>query len=189
MRILLSISVLLCSLLLTAQKSEATYGNHRIGIAPFSHYGSAEQRDIGVGLAYERFLSEHLALQADLAYGFQKELRQVSLGPKLYFTGHDKPVSYALAPVFVFTQMKQEYDPLCFGFYPGSCPPEVNEYSQFGFMLINSVNMTLNERVYFGIEAGLGVNYLNSYTRDDGYESENDPASNGMFRISMGYRF
>jgi len=175
---------------LNAQSSEEeNFGNNRLAIAPFMAYGSSSIDDIGVGLAYEHYLNPKVAFQSDVSFGLNNEMLQFMIGPKFYPRDHDKPLSYAISPVLFVTQAEEVIDRF-FAHDPPASYIETRNHRQFGFMLINSVNMSITEQFYFGLEAGLGINYINRYdsNRLSGL-SENDTNSAVLFRLSTGYRF
>ncbi len=189
---ILVIAVFICSVLIAQSESTEDYGNDRLAIAPVAAFGSSSFNDFGVGLSYEHFFDSKVALETDLTFGIENEMIQLMIGPKFYPRDHDKPVSYGLAPIFFVLQgkdfPKEEHE--SFPLWSDHPYPKQHTYQQIGFMLVNSVNMTLSEQIYFGIEAGIGVNYLNRAKSEDSDDWEsNDPGGNRLFRISMGYRF
>lgn len=61
--------------------------------------------------------------------------------------------------------------------------------NQFGFVIMPSLNITIDSNLYLGIEGGLGYNYINNYDVDVDPKYEQDPSVSGMFRCNLGYRF
>lgn len=187
MRILSILFAMCIGLGLCAQDASTeseTYGNSLISLMPFNGYGSDDVSDLLVGIAYERFTNDIMSLHLVAGLGLKDDVVQVGLGPKFYPSGHDKPVSYGLAPTFLFTTGSSDnyYRP----YQPGQGPrPEVT-VNQFGFMLINSMNATLSEQVYFNIEGGFGVNYVSDFEVE---VQEGGPHVTGMIACRMGYRF
>jgi len=170
--------------------SNSTYGNNLITVSPFSAYGSDEIDDIFVGLNYERFLNDIMSIGSQFAVGLQDEGFQIGLAPKFYPSGHDKAISYSLAPTFLYTNaLSSNY---FYSYYDSSTGnyiynPKDNRVSQFGFMLVNSMNATLNEQIHFSLEGGLGVNYVSNFEVNTTFNS--GPSITGLLRCSMGYRF
>lgn len=184
----LTILLLLFSFISASSQEAPTpvYGKNQITVAPLSAYGSDPLSDVGLGLAYERFVNDKVALYMPLSLGLSNELAQVGIGIKLYPAGHETSVSYSISPLFFFSTGKEEfylYDP--WDYYGG---PTTERIYQLGFMLDNSLNITIDEDVYLGVEGGFGVNYLNEWESGD-YQYYDGPSLNGNFRINIGYRF
>ncbi len=191
MRSLALLPLLLFVMSLEAQDSNAsTYGSNLLTLSPFSVYGSDHVGDVFVGMNYERFVNDYMSVGIQSAVGIEDEGFQIGIGPKFYPADHDKPVSYGLAPTFLFTTS------LSNDFYFYAYDPDTGEYfyngkenrvNQFGFMLMNSMNATLNERIHFSLEGGIGVNYISDFENDQYFD--NGPDISGMLRCNMGYRF
>ncbi len=168
--------------------SNSTYGNNLVTITPFSVYGSDDIDDVFLGLTYEHFTSDIMSLGGQVGIGLEDEGFQVGIGPKFYPSGHDKPISYGLSPTFLFTRAQTN------DYFYDVCPAcnsigysNENRVDQFGFMLVNSMNATLNEHIHFSLEGGLGINYVSEYEHDRNFEE--GPSVTGMLRFNVGYRF
>jgi hypothetical protein len=162
------------------------YGQNQITISPLSAYGSDQFGDLGLGLAYERFVNEKVAIYSPLSIGLSNEMLQAGVGIKLYPSGHETPVSYSIAPLFLFTTGKEEY--YDYGLYDNIVAPREERIYQLGFLLLNSLNITIDNDIYLGVEGGFGVNYLTEWD-DNRNRYEDGPSLNGVFRVNMGYRF
>ncbi len=181
--------VFLTQTAVVAQAVEENYGANRLSFSPMMAYGSSSFNDVGIGIGYEHFFNSKVGLQSDFSYGLNNEMLQFMVGPKFYPRTNENVVTYGVSPVLIVSRGEDLvnhfdiYEPFVSG-------RRLRTYSQFGFMLINSVNMTLKEKIYFGLEAGLGINYLNRYKTENSDDvSENDPGGNRLIRIKMGYRF
>lgn len=178
------------SLNLCAQETEeSTYGDNLISFSPAMVYGSDWINDFGIGLSYERFLSEHISLTVPFSYGFDEDMLQAGVGVKIYPTGHDRSIKYSVAPTLLYTRGNDQYY-YYYGFEDGLYLYSESDrtVSQLGFMLTNSLNITLNESFYLGLDAGFGINYL-TWIKDGSRTREYGPDINGLFRTSLGYRF
>jgi hypothetical protein len=147
MKNLLSL-ILICSVLgVFAQvETNEAYGDNVITVSPISLYGSDYLSDIGVGIEYERFSNYFISFVGNTTIGIQYELLQGAVGVKFYPSGHDKPVSYGLSPMLMYSIRSNNER-----YYSGVVTPTVRteevNYSQFGLMIMNSMNATLNEHL------------------------------------------
>lgn len=188
MKNLLSL-ILICSTLSVFAQREINeaYGDNVITLSPLTLYGSDYLNDIGIGIEYERFSNYFMSIVGNTTIGLQNELLQAAVGVKFYPSGHDKPVSYGLSPMLMYSMRSNNER-----YYSGVVTPTVRteevNYSQFGLMIMNSMNATLNEHLVFGVEGGLGVNYFTSINRDSGGREEG-PSVSAMFKFRFGYRF
>lgn len=191
MRTCAFLPLLLFVMSLSAQDSNtSTYGNNLLTLSPFSVYGSDHVSDLFVGMTYEHFANDFMSVGVQVAIGVEDEGFQVGIGPKFYPADHDKSITYGLAPTFLFTNSLSnsnyyyDFDPVTGDYIDYR---KDNRVTQFGFMLVNSMNATLNEQIHFSIEGGLGVNYVSNF-EDDRY-FDNGPDISGILRCNMGYRF
>ncbi|NNC83484.1 MAG: hypothetical protein HKN79_07900 [Flavobacteriales bacterium] len=166
---------------------EATYGKHLVTISPMSLYGSDYIGDIGLGLAYENYFNDKVSLSVPLAAGLVDEMLQAGLGLKFYPSGHESGVTYSISPMFLLTYAKDD-DYYYYDHFSIYIDPE-RTVLQFGFMLINGLNVMIDEEVYLGLEGGFGVNYVNRVDPDYGSSFNADPTVSGMLRLNFGYRF
>jgi hypothetical protein len=190
MRTLATLPLLLFVMSMSAQDSNtSTYGNNLLTLSPFSVYGSDHVGDVFVGMTYERFINDYISIGAQTAIGIEDEGFQIGIGPKFYPSDHDKSITYGLAPTFLFTTSLSNayYNGYALGFENYIYRDRETRVNQFGFMLMNSMNATLNEQIHFSIEGGIGVNYISDF-EDDQY-FDNGPDISGMLRCNMGYRF
>lgn len=191
MRTFALLPLLLFVMSLGAQDSnDSTYGNNILTISPFSVYGSDYVDDVFVGMTYEHFTNYFMSVGAQVAIGIEDEGFQIGIGPKFYPSDHDKTISYGLAPTFLFTTSLTNGN-YYYGFEAidgeDIAYRKQSRVNQFGFMLVNSMNATLNEQIHFSIEGGLGVNYISDF-EDDQY-FDNGPDVSAILRCNMGYRF
>ncbi len=165
------------------------YGNNLITIAPMTLYGAEYVGDIGLGISYERFIDDKVSLVSPLSAGMVNRMLQAGLGVKFYPTGHESIVKYSVSPMFMLTRIDYDsyYGPYYFDNYYEPLPQEA---LQFGFMLVNGLNVTIDQDIFLGVEGGFGVNYISRVESswNDGHYNE-DPSVNGMLRLNFGYRF
>ena len=175
------------------------YGDNLVTLKPFFGYASPQVNDVGIGVAYERFLNNYISGKIPFNVGLSQNLLQSGIGLKFYPSGHKRTVKYAVGPTLLFGRSTatdflgiQDSN----GVYRTI---EVeNPLTQIGFMLTNSLNLTIQKNVYIGVEMGLGINYLNDFKYDsqqlypNGYYNNfqnEEPNVLFQFNIELGYRF
>ncbi len=173
---------------LSQDSTEKKYGSSLISIMPFSGYASAEADDIMVGLAYEHFLNEYVSIKVPVKYGLVNDSFQAMISAKFYTSGHEAPVTYAIGPALVFTRSSDD-ELYNLGSVPFDPVYDKSTVTQVGFMLMNSLNVTIQKNVYLGVDIGLGLNYLNRIEPASGPDYNADPDASFDFDISLGYRF
>jgi len=192
-RTLISAALLLASFGAQAQEGNndgSGYGKNIISIIPFSGYASEQVGDVMVGLSYEHILNDFVSIKVPVRVGLVNNSFQGAISAKFYTNGHDAPVTYSLGPALIFTHATKEDQYYLFELNPCGDPYYTETtVSQFGFMLVNSLNVTIQKNIFFGVDMGLGLNYLNQlkYNNRDTYDDY--PSVNFNFDISMGYRF
>lgn len=169
--------------------SESGYGDNLVTLLPFSGYASTHAGDVLVGISYERFLSEHISLRAPVKVGLLNSSIQALVGAKFYTVGHDTEVSYSLGPAFIFNRSVQEEEAQLYSDDIWIERIEEETVTQFGFILLNSLNVTIQHDIFIGMETGLGINYINHIEREGRAAETMDPGVSFLFDISMGYRF
>jgi|GEM_PF-1557920 len=196
MKKLFALAVLfLFSITVYAQERDNSYGENLLSIRPYVGYATPQISDLGIGLSYERFLNEYMSVSVPFTYGLGSNMIQTGLGLKLYPTGHERTVKYAIGPTLLFSRSSQGIEVLRqdtlnnFDFFE-----EIdNPLTQVGFMLTNSLNVTVQKKIYLGAELGLGLNYINHYKTKsiDNRQIVQEDGANVlfMFSLSMGYRF
>ena len=186
----LTLVFLALSLSVFAQEnSDQKYGKNLIVMSPMHLYGSDYINDISLGLSYERMLDKDLSIQVPFAFGLVENLLQTGVGVKFYPTGNEGVVKYAIAPTFLFSTSNDRWDYYSYDEF-GSYYHESNRRDfQLGFMLSNSLNITLNENFYLGMEGGFGVNYV-TWSKSNGSSRTYDgPDVNGILKANIGVRF
>lgn len=177
-----------------SDNSERDYGKNILTFKPFMGYATPQLSDVGIGITYEHFLNDYVSGKLPFNIGLTKSLYQGGIGLKFYPAGHERPVKYAVGPTILFSRAEsEEFISLVDtnGIY--TTTPIHNPLTQVGFMLTNSLNLTIQKNIYLGVEMGLGLNYINHYQNkivapNTTYYDE-DPNVLFQFNIEMGYRF
>jgi hypothetical protein len=103
-------------------------------------------------------------------------------GVKFYPSGSYGRVKYSIGPSIVYAtgeKSQESYDPL-----NGMAVYRTQTHTLIGMMLINSLNINPSEKLYLGLEFGLGFSYLNQL---DGLNQNSNAIVQGGFKF--GYRF
>lgn len=176
-------------------QERSTYGDHLISVHPYVGYATPQVSDLGIGLAYEHFLSDYISAKVPFNVGLVSKLYQTGVGLKLYPAGHDRPVKYAVGPTLLFTRSSDGFEVSKFDSVNNFFFTELidNPLTQIGFVLTNSLNVTVQQKFYIGAEMAIGLNYLNNYKLNE-YEgvrifTNEDPNVLFMFTLAMGFRF
>lgn len=176
------------------------YGNNIITFTPMmaiSNDAMDNESDIGVGFNYERILNISLI---GIKVPFSFSLRNPGFfyfmpTIKLYPT-HQGVVRYAVGPQFYIAsgKAKHTYSQSYWDGYQYTYQDTSysESHTQLGFMINNSLNLTIAKNLYMGMDLGIGVRYFDSNKENrHKYNSfETDVVSpNVQFSFTMGYRF
>ncbi len=194
------------SLLFVSAQSTNTasaLGRNIIGLSPIQfmvmdHLDSEPGSDVGVNVSYER-------ISANEYFGFKLPVSFSLRNPYYYFMPALKiypfkqgPVKFAFGPQFYFGTGEIDYDLIRYNYNVNQDTVITKDRTQIGFLINTSVNFTILQNFYLGIEAGLGINYFDDNADDsdlyldDSYfynrnKSEFYPAL--QLNFAMGYRF
>ena len=195
------------------------YGNNIISIIPGAYTASVDGtiNDVGIGISYERFLDPkcHISLCVPVLFSFSSNKDynnsivyngQTSYnsytsvyfmpGIKFYPASRKEKVRYSIGASF-FTIFGSEpysvYDNYNNG---GGLYPEPGSYNyvMYGFIISNSVNISVTKHMYFAIDLGTGIPISdNRYAQNNSIGLGQD--GNGIFDpwiqcgLKVGYRF
>ena len=179
-----------------AQKTNKKgYSDNLLTVTPFVGYATPQFSDLGVGIAYERFVNDYIGVKLPVNFGLSSNMFQTGLGLKFYPAGHRRAVKYSVGPTLLLTRSTNAFSIQRFDSVNNFWFTEEidNPLTQFGFVLNNSLNVTIQKNIYIGAELGLGLNYLNNYKDDSrigvGTFVDEDPNILFLFTMSMGFRF
>jgi hypothetical protein len=190
--------LLLCTGFLHAQE-KPSLGQNLITITPMmimSNESMDDDTDVGVGINYERILNDGL-IGIKLPFNFS--LRNPGFyyfmpTVKLYPT-RQGVVRYAVGPQFYVATGTIKHKVSNYYWDGNNYIYNETQYhenhTQLGFMINNSLNVTISRNLYIGMELALGIRYYDSFDEDKNDNSfSNEPVSpNVQFSFSMGYRF
>lgn len=174
-------------------KSQSDYGNNIIRLSPFAAY------DVGLGLnlSYERHLDKKQQLSLILPVNFlfnpnynsnngeQNMYYAFTPGLKFYPSGQKK-VTYSIGPsLFLLTGKTSEW------IYTGWNEELITkERFTLGLLVNNYLNFNISKNFMFGMEAGLGLKYVDKETIVKNNTVENKGVNAlGQFSLTFGVRF
>lgn len=169
--------------------NQAPYGNNIIAFNPLH---AIADNHIGVGFSYERLLNSYIGLKVPVMKSIHSNYVNVGLEAKLYPGRHNGVVRYAIAPTLMFgtgdeTRRDVVYDPVL-----GYSVTKVlrSPRTHFGFLLNQTLNITIMRQLYIGMDGGLGVNYFDD-KRDllTGLPIGNTITFAAQFHMALGFRF
>lgn len=197
--LLLAISLISISLTGMAQGRDGESSKHAHSS---KHYGKnilsfnplhvISDNHVGVGVAYERLVNNYLGIKIPVMKSINSNYTNVSIEAKLYPARNNRAVTYAIAPTLSFGTGNQvwrynTYNPTS-SYYTDSLV--YTPRTHFGFLLNQTLNVTIMKQLYIGMDGGIGINYM-----DDKYErwNQNQKISGisvaAQFHMSLGFRF
>lgn len=177
-------------------------GKNIISFAPLQVFltnSDQSKPEAAIQLAFERIFNNEL-LSVKLPVSITLDNPYVYLTPtiKLY-PKRQGTVKYAIGPQFLIGFGKGTYHEY---FFDQSTQISTSktitiDRKQLGFMVNNSLNITLFKSFYVGLDAGLGILYYDNLPGDQYYSSLYNPIFNTnsnlqpafQFAFAMGYRF
>lgn len=202
-KIILACTFLILNSTINCWAQAKEWGKNIISILPMQIVGNGgnntvnetnDGTDINIGLAYERvFKNEHLSVKIPFSFSINNPgYYYIMPTAKLYPTGQGI-VKYAIGPQFYIGTGKIKHTYTIYNSYPYYTSHDsvttVNK-SQLGFMINNSLNVTILDNIYMGIDLGLGVFYYDSENKNSNNQSAVNPFDPAVqINFSMGYRF
>ncbi len=131
-----------------------------LSITPFSYVLRTwtDSNNIEFGFQYERILGNKVSVFLPLSMGLQHKSFFVNPGVKFY-PGGQGVFRYAFGMQFVAGSEKYMIEHLDSNYNSVFTPTKV---FQMGFMINNSLNVTISRRFYIGADLGLGLILYNS---------------------------
>lgn len=168
---------------------QAPYGQNIIAFNPLH---AIADNHVGVGFSYERLLNPYIGLKVPVMKSVNSNYVNVGLEAKLYPGRHNGVVRYAIAPTLMFgtgdeTRRDWVYDPVL-GYSVSKTIRSPRTH--FGFLLNQTLNITIMRQLYIGMDGGLGVNYYDD-KRDlyTGIPISNTITLAAQFHMALGFRF
>jgi len=171
-----------------SNKATDTKKHYGKNILAFNPVHLISENFVGVGFSYERLVNPYLGLKVPVMMAINTNYFNVSLEAKLYPTKNTGPVKYAIAPTIMMgigQDKREEYVYHQNG--TTSYFTSVIPANHFGFLLNQTLNVTISRQFYIGLEGGLGINYYDE--KQDNNGSNSNLSFLAQMNIGMGYRF
>ena len=142
---------------------------------------------VGVGFSYERLVNNYLGLKIPVMIAMNNNYYNIGIEAKLYPTKNTGAVKYAIAPAIMLGIGENKYQ--TYNYVGSSSVPidVVEKASHFGFLLNQTLNVTITRQFFIGIDGGLGINYYDQKANTDNANSKLSFLA--QLHIGMGYRF
>ncbi len=160
--------------------------NHIIAFHPLH---AIANEFVGLGLSYERLLNDQVGIKIPVMMAINNPYVNIGISPRFYpKSKENRDVRYAISPTFNFGFGHSNYIEYVINPVTGFTNRVEKKYqrTQVGFILNNSINITLNEQIYFGVEGGIGINY---YDNRREIFNNNNISFAAQFHAGVGYRF
>lgn len=183
--------------------SSATFGRNIVTISPIqvmvmNQLDANTQSDAGINISYERISSnEYFGFKLPVSFSLKNPYYYFMPALKIYPFGQG-PVKFAFGPQFYIGTGEYEYNYYSYNYPYDNEAHFRKERTQVGFLINTSVNFSILQNLYMGLEAGLGINYFDSNADDPDFYLDNsyyNKRNNSQFypavqlNFSMGYRF
>ena len=166
--------------------------NYGKNIITFNPLHAIADNHVGVGIGYERIVNNYLGIKIPIMKSINSNYTNVSIEAKLYPARNNRAVTYAIAPTLSFgtgDQVWREnvYNPWT-SYYVDSLVRSPRTH--FGFLLNQTLNITVMKQLYIGMDGGLGINYI-----DDKFDRWNQTRRTtgvtlaAQFHMALGFRF
>lgn len=181
--------IMLFSVAMQAQRvkkgMDKPYGKNIISFIPFSAF---TRGNVGIGFSYERNKNEYVGIKIPVFIAINQPGYSSGFELKLYPAKNNGIATYAVAPMIMFGTSEEIGDDLVNS--SGAWFTPTYRHSRFGFLLNQSLNITIMKEIYIGLEGGIGLNYLDQKKMLGGNSNGvNDITFLSQFHISTGYRF
>ena len=142
---------------------------------------------VGVGFSYERLVNNYVGLKIPVMIAMNNNYYNIGIEAKLYPTKNTGAVKYAIAPAIMLGIGENKYQ--TYNYVGSSSVPidVVEKASHFGFLLNQTLNVTITRQFFIGIDGGLGINYYDEKANTDNANS--NLSFLAQLHIGMGYRF
>lgn len=173
------------------RKSKVKYGRNIISFMPL--YAISDNY-VGVGGSYEFLANDYIGIRMPVMAAINEDYINVGLELKMYPGRNNGAVRYAIAPMITYGTGNQSingyiYDPIS-GQYIYTT--KVYNRQHFGFLLNQTLNCTIMQNFYIGMDGGLGINYYDNKIRNTNNNFNNNNSNISFiaqFHVMMGVRF
>jgi len=163
---------------------KSQYGQNIIAFHPVSLIAS---NFVGLGASYERLVNPMFGIKIPFMVAMNNNYYNIGLEAKLYPSRNTGPVKYAIAPCLMFGMGTS--DETNYIWSGGSYIPQTTSRnaSHFGFLLNQTLNITISHHYYIGADGGIGINYYDQNVTNTNGNTHISFAA--QLHVAMGYRF
>jgi hypothetical protein len=172
-----------------SRSKKVDYGNNIIAFNPLH---AIADNFVGVGLSYERLVNEYIGIKIPVMKSINSTYTNIGVEVKLYPGKNTGVVRYAIAPSIMFGSGDERRIDYIYNPALGYSTQTIikNPRTQFGFLLNQTLNITMMKNFYIGIDGGLGINYYDLRTnQNSGVGTTNTMTLAAQFQMAMGFRF
>lgn len=146
---------------------------------------------VGVGFSYERLANDYLGIKIPVMIGINNNYVNIGLEAKLYPTKNTGPVKYAIAPTLMVGIGTRQYEAYIYNPNgPSTYKMVTEDASHFGFLLNQTLNVTITRQFYIGLDGGIGLNYYDQVADNNNNNNNNTNLSFlAQMNVGLGYRF
>lgn len=184
-KLFFALGACLFSLSIFAQQKD--YGQNIISFNPLH---AISNDNVGVGMSYERLVNDYVGIRIPVMAALNQPYFNLGIEAKLYPTkNNNRPVKYAIAPALMYgTGQYIQTTSYWNGMQYVETEKKVDR-SHFGFLLNQTINFTIMQNFYLGLDGGLGINYYDNDSRYTNPNRNNRITLLGQFQMSVGVRF
>ena len=142
---------------------------------------------VGIGFSYERLVNQNLGIKVPVMIAINNNYFNIGIEAKLYPTKNTGPVKYAIAPTLMAGIGETKSEQYVLDTWGNYVLKTITEpASQFGFLLNQTLNITISKQFYIGLDGGFGINYYDEKVKNS---SNTNLSFAAQLQIGMGYRF
>ncbi|MBK7762746.1 MAG: hypothetical protein IPI46_05155 [Bacteroidetes bacterium] len=143
---------------------------------------------VGVGFSYERLANDYLGIKIPVMVGINNNYVNIGLEAKLYPTKNTGAVKYAIAPTLMVGIGTRQYESWVYNPNgPSTYKMVTEDATHFGFLLNQTLNVTITRQFYIGLDGGIGINYYDQLAKNNG--NNTNLSFLAQMNIGLGYRF
>jgi hypothetical protein len=176
-----------------AQKNDSKTNNTDFGknIIAFHPLHAVADNFVGVGFSYERLVNNYIGIKVPIMKSINTNYVNVGLEAKLYPARNNGVVKYAIAPSINFGTGDEKYSDYVYDPVLGYNVQTFTKSprTHFGFLLNQTLNVTIMKQMYIGIDGGLGINYFDDKSNRNFNSNSNNISLAAQFHMALGFRF
>lgn len=170
----------------TKAKPNPTY-KHLVAFHPLHVFAD---NFVGIGFSYERAVNNNFGIKIPMMVSLNQPYVNLGVSAKFYpRKNNNDAVSYAIAPT-LYAGTGQDRNRIdSFDLVTGQSIVrfENTPRTQIGFILNHSLNVNVVDRIYLGLDGGIGINYFDN--KASTFNRSTNLSFAAQFHMAVGYRF